>query len=397
MNTNTPKSKDPPAMTEQVCVLGRGKRDTAHIWSVLEAERIHGWRCESIDSLCARLDETAALLITEEALEERATEQLIAALEQQPDWSDIPLLLLTRNRTTEEAQVWLSHTLPRLGNVTVLQRPVKPMTLASAARVALRGRQRQFAMRDQVKRIRRTEHSLQRMHDELERANDDMARFFSMISHDLKHPAVGIETLMRLLQDDGESALSDEAKQNVEMILGECVRMKQMLRRLSNLGKLIHDPPKYQPTHLPRLVQSCFNPFKSLIQRRKIRTVRHVAARSLLLPRWHIEQILINLLDNAIRHGCVGGERRIDVRVELNSVDCRFSVMDRGPGIKTALHEKIFKPFHRFNTQTGQYGTGIGLAGVRLLAHRIGGKIELQSQPGRGACFTLIVSRHDPG
>ena len=120
----------------------------------------------------------------------------------------------------------------------------------------------------------------------------------------------------------------------------------------------------------------------------------------LLLDRIRLRRILINLVGNAVKFTRNG---RIAVRLESTSApdgfrQLRISVADNGPGIPAALHERIFQPFeqaedHRATASRSHDGAGLGLAISRRLAEKMGGRIELDSAPGRGSTFHIILER----
>lgn len=101
-----------------------------------------------------------------------------------------------------------------------------------------------------------------------------------------------------------------------------------------------------------------------------------------------VEQILINLLSNAIRHGPAG--RPVLISVEQTDRDLRMRVVDRGPGVAPELRERIFEPFERFDPHSG-LGTGLGLSVSRRLAEVLGGKLWMEETPGGGATFILLL------
>ncbi len=103
-----------------------------------------------------------------------------------------------------------------------------------------------------------------------------------------------------------------------------------------------------------------------------------------------LQQILSNLLSNAIRHSPEGAT--VSLTVAEASPELRFTVGDTGPGIPPELQERIFEPFERFNPETG-LGAGLGLAISRRLAAVLGGRLELWSAVGQGTRFTLALPK----
>jgi signal transduction histidine kinase len=101
-----------------------------------------------------------------------------------------------------------------------------------------------------------------------------------------------------------------------------------------------------------------------------------------------LEQILVNLLSNAVRHSPEGGAITVEVASGKDAVT--FRVVDRGPGIPPELHDRIFEPFERFNPHSG-IGTGLGLPVSRRLAEVLGGVLTVESRVGGGATFLLTL------
>jgi signal transduction histidine kinase len=101
-----------------------------------------------------------------------------------------------------------------------------------------------------------------------------------------------------------------------------------------------------------------------------------------------LEQIVVNLLSNALRHSPEG--ERVAVRVEAANSEIRFHVVDHGPGVPPELQTRIFEPFERFDPHSG-LGTGLGLPVSRRLAEVLGGRLTVESRTGHGADFTLTL------
>jgi signal transduction histidine kinase len=105
-----------------------------------------------------------------------------------------------------------------------------------------------------------------------------------------------------------------------------------------------------------------------------------------------IRRILENLLDNAVRYG--GAAVRIRVTTSGSEREATLEVTDDGPGIAEADAERIFEPFYRVRADAaGPEGTGLGLALARGLAERDGGRLTVESKPGAGSRFRLVLPR----
>ena len=132
----------------RVLVLAPTGKDAAMTESLLTTARISSCCCRNIDELCRQLDEGAsAVLLAEEAAAPEQAASLAKWLQRQPPWSDLPILVLARPGA-DSADV--AHAMDQLGNVTVLERPIRIAALISAVRTALRARQRQYQLRDDL-------------------------------------------------------------------------------------------------------------------------------------------------------------------------------------------------------------------------------------------------------
>ena len=103
-----------------------------------------------------------------------------------------------------------------------------------------------------------------------------------------------------------------------------------------------------------------------------------------------LQQILVNLLSNAVRHSPPGGSIQVTLRSNGNGVE--FVVRDEGPGIPVEIQERVIEPFERFDPHSG-LGTGLGLPVSRRLAEVLGGRLSVESAEGEGAAFILRLPK----
>lgn len=105
-----------------------------------------------------------------------------------------------------------------------------------------------------------------------------------------------------------------------------------------------------------------------------------------------LRQVLVNLVDNAVKYSPGGGE--VEVAVEEAGGEVRFTVRDEGPGVRLEERDRIFERFYRSDSGRGVAGTGLGLAISRELVERMGGRIWLESGAGRGSAFRVALPAH---
>ena len=146
-------------MPQQLAILAPSGRDATVIAGILRSGEIAACVESGIVSLIEALDEPRAggLILAEEALNDEGLQIFERWLAAQPPWSDLPVVLLTRGRARPEGNLALAA---RLGNVTILERPLHPVTLMSAARAALRARARQHEAEQYVEELEQSQQRL---------------------------------------------------------------------------------------------------------------------------------------------------------------------------------------------------------------------------------------------
>src|SRR5947209_7446883 len=175
----------------RVLLLAPTARDAALSRSILDEAGLACTVCEDLQTLCRELEAGAgAVILPEGALEEREAAELVAALERQPAWSDLPILMLTR-AGPDSPQA--ARALGTLGNVMFLELPVRVTTLVSTVRTALRARLRQYQIREHLADRERAAAALQ----EADRRKDE---FLAILAHELRNPMGAISNALQILR-----------------------------------------------------------------------------------------------------------------------------------------------------------------------------------------------------
>lgn len=247
---------------------------------------------------------------------------------------------------------------------------------------------------------------------ELQRANEEIQRFAYIVSHDLRSPLVNVmgftaeldaarEAITKHFAAETEKGaeLSDAVRLAVDEDLPESIgfirsstqkmdRLINAILRLSRQGRRILAPV---PVDLGELAGQVVDALQHRIQETGTEVI--VAEMpTVVTDRLAAEQILSNLIENALKYLAPGRPGRIAVSTREVRDRIHVDVTDNGRGIDPRDHERIFDLFRRSGTQD-QPGEGIGLAHVRALAYRLGGLVEVNSTPGEGSTFTLILPR----
>ncbi|KAB2959101.1 MAG: hypothetical protein F9K18_11740 [Thermoanaerobaculia bacterium] len=209
------------------------------------------------------------------------------------------------------------------------------------------------------------------------------------LAHEIKNPLAGLHGALEVLRDEapeGPSApLYDE-------MLGELKRVNGILQQLLESGRPA--PLRTQPTDLRKLLEDTADLMKPSLRRHDVELEVEIAEglSKALLDAAKIRQVLVNLIQNAAEAMRDGG--RVTVRASrLPSGEIVIAVADDGPGIAAGELERIFQPF--FTTKFS--GTGLGLAITRSLVEQHGGRVEVDSEPGRGTTFFVFLPDHSAG
>jgi len=242
---------------------------------------------------------------------------------------------------------------------------------------------------------------LDRRADELIAARDEAVRathaknsFLSNTSHELRTPLNAVLGFTQLLQ---LSDLGNEDKESVERILAAGRHLLALINELIDIARIESGgfSLSVEPVQVQLIVEETCQLMAPLAAERSITVGRYCSDPALAVhaDRQRFGQVLLNLVNNAIKYNRQGGE--VSVTCRPDGPD-RASVLvtDTGPGISAANLERIFVPFERLGAeQTGIEGTGIGLPLALALALAMGGQLTASSTVGEGSSFTVTLPR----
>jgi signal transduction histidine kinase len=221
----------------------------------------------------------------------------------------------------------------------------------------------------------------------LQEAEELERNFLMTVSHELRTPLTAIRGHVEALR---EGVAQDEASrsESLGVIAEEAGRLERLVGDVLDLAKL--DTRRFtlrrEEVDMGRLLERAYTTFAEEARRRGIDYQQVIDARPVIVADGdRVLQIISNLLSNAFRWTPDGG--RVELALEQENGTISVAVQDSGPGIPEDEAERIFRPFW---TRDG-LGTGLGLAIARELAAAHGGHIVLDSEPGRGTCFKLVL------
>jgi signal transduction histidine kinase/ActR/RegA family two-component response regulator len=388
---------------ERILICAPGGRNGQLIKDTLHRAGFLTDVCEDFGTLCRALTErpAGALILCEEALDRQRLKQLVETLNVQPPWSEIPLLVLTRPGKTTRGSLLVAEALSPRGNATLIERPLRVLTLLSAVRSALRARRRQYEVRELLERE-------QAARAQAEAANKAKDQFLAALSHELRTPLNPVLMTVTALQHD--PSLPESVREDLDVIRRNVELESSLIDDLLDLtritrGKLeLHQEAVDLHAILSHAVKTCCGvdtERKRLTVRLETSAERHYV--------WgdtaRLSQIFWNLVKNAIKFTPAGGS--ITVRTANEPSPSRISddgatppavrveVADTGIGIEPDAASRIFDAFEQENRGiTRRFGgLGLGLAICKALVQMHHGTIAVRSQgKGLGSTFTVRLS-----
>jgi light-regulated signal transduction histidine kinase (bacteriophytochrome) len=244
-------------------------------------------------------------------------------------------------------------------------------------------------VRDITERVR-AEQALRRANDALTRANADLEQFAYSASHDLQEPLRMVAVYSDMLQKKFSHALGPTGEQYLQYTVEGALRMERLIQDLlafTNASTFDEEPSESLDTNeaVARTVAALATEIAETGA-----FVTHSPLPSVRMHRYQLDQLIRNLVSNAIRYRR-GKPPRIHISAERQDLNWKFSVQDNGIGIDPKYKEQIFGIFKRLHSAAEYPGTGMGLAICQRIVQRTGGRIWLESEPGRGSTFFFTI------
>lgn len=250
--------------------------------------------------------------------------------------------------------------------------------------------------------------------EDLIRANEEVQRFAYIVTHDLRAPLVNImgftseldqslPPIQALIEkaDPGESdpvlaearrAALEDLPESIAFIRSSTRKMDGLINAILKISREGRRDLRPEEVDLGALIGTTVNALQHQIAAADGEVAIETTVPTIVTDRMTLDQILGNLLDNAVKYRAADRPLRIAITATRDHFGTiRIAVRDNGRGIASEDHERVFELFRRSGVQD-QAGEGIGLAHVRIMARNLGGDITLQSQAGEGATFTVTLA-----
>ncbi|WP_425335207.1 ATP-binding protein [Pseudomonas mandelii] len=411
-------------MSERALILAPLGRDSQIALIMLNEAGFEGLVTRDLVTLCSELAQGAGLLlISSEALLGCDLEPLLGLIEEQPAWSDLPIVLLTHHGGPEQNPA--SRLGPQLGNVTFLERPFHPVTLISLVTTALRGRRRQYEARDRLIDLSQSELRLQNTLETLEqqveertaqlRHNEEALRqsqkmeavgqLTGGIAHDFNNMLTGIIGSLELLRRRLARGRTDDLDGLIDLGVTSANRAAGLTHRLLAFSR--RQSLDSKPVNMNTLVVS----MGELLQRSINESIQ--LDMQLSEDLWvaeadpnQLESALLNLVLNARDAMPEGG--KLVVNTSNQHLDKGFTqvhsnlqpgdyvvlrVTDTGCGMPEGTITRAFDPF--FTTKPIGQGTGLGLSMIYGFSKQSHGHVTIESEVGNGTTVSLYLPRYN--
>ena len=411
-------------LSERLLILAPHGRDAAVALALLTDADLRALTVPDLAGLVRGLVEgTGAVLVTEEAVRTADLAPLSTWVAEQPAWSDMPFILLTRQGGGSERNPTAARLSKVLSNVSFLERPFHPTTLISVVMAALRGRRRQYEARTRLEELHTREAQLRELNATLEsrvaEAVDERAvaeealrqsqkmeavgQLTGGLAHDFNNLLAGISGSLELMQARmGQGRLND-LERYMTVAQGATKRAAALTHRLLAFSRRQTLTPK--PTSVNQLIGG----MEELIRRTigpeiALEVVGAAGLWPALIDPGQLENALLNLCINARDAMPDGG--RITIETANKWLDrpsaikrdipegqyLSLCVTDTGTGMPPEVIDRVFEPF--FTTKPIGQGTGLGLSMIYGFAQQSGGQVRIYSEVGEGTTVCLYMPRY---
>jgi signal transduction histidine kinase len=406
---------------DHVLVVAPSGHDAENTAQVLQGESIPVEIYSDMEKACTEARRgVGVLLFTHESLTTSALRNLLALLEQQEPWSDIPLVLLASGYDPGSPSFLSFKNLSQSSAVTVLERPLRVVTLVSAIKASLRARRRQYQVRDLLKqretilgelqdRASTLEASQRELvlakekisshADELEQTVADrtaklrdtiaqLEAFSYSISHDMRGPLRAMQQYSQILVEDHKADLKPQARDFLERIVRGANRLDRLIQDVLTYSRAVRVTMPIAPVDIDKLVRDIIQQYPSFqppqAEVKVLKPLPQVMGNEASLT-----QCISNLIGNAVKFVRQGETPQVKVYPGVVNGTVEICFEDNGIGIASEDQQRIFNIFERLHHDREYEGTGIGLSIVKKTVERMGGDVGVESSLGRGSKFWI--------
>jgi signal transduction histidine kinase len=235
-----------------------------------------------------------------------------------------------------------------------------------------------------------------RVRRSLEQANEDLRQFAYAASHDLQEPIRMVASYAQLLESRYADDLDEEAREYIEYAVDGAQRMRQLIKGLLKYSRVDKGGSEPEPVDLEELVDDVCRDLEVKIAETDA-TIETGDLPEIEADRSQLGQVFQNLLNNAIKFRREDVPPQVRVTAQREGRCWRVSVGDNGKGLDPDRADRLFQIFQRGQAREDHEGEGIGLAICKKIVDRHGGDIEVESTPGEGTTFHLLLPQTPVG
>jgi PAS domain S-box-containing protein len=243
-----------------------------------------------------------------------------------------------------------------------------------------------------VTQRRQLEEELKETVKELRHSNEELQQFAYVASHDLQEPLRTITSFTQLIERRYKDKLDSDADEFIEYIVDAAKRMQTLINDLLNYSRVATKKKGFELTDMGDVLKSALNNLNTAIYENNAEITYENLPKIMAEPGQMI-QLFQNLIGNAIKFRKPEVPPKINIKVckDKNKEEYVFSIQDNGIGMEQQYAERIFTIFQRLHTKEEYEGTGIGLAISKKVVELHGGRIWVESKPGRGSTFYFTI------
>lgn len=232
------------------------------------------------------------------------------------------------------------------------------------------------------------ENKLRQVISELERVNDGLKQFAYVTSHDLKTPLRNISTYLQLLRR--RNVLDTESNEMVDKAVTSVKHLNQLITDIFMYTTTGINAVEEEALDTNKVMQDVKSDIQAILDEKKVVLIIPSDLPSVRINRTQAIHVFSNMIGNAIKYN-TSAIPKVEIGCKQDGDFIEFTVADNGIGIAEEYQEQIFEIFKRLHTQQEYEGTGIGLAICKKIVEGYGGKIRVESTPGKGSKFVFTL------
>lgn len=351
--------------------------------SILESADYRLTKAQSAqEALLALINNDFALIVLDVRMPATSGLELAQIIKSRRRTRDIPIIFLTAHYAEDE------HVLSgySAGAVDYLTKPVQPGILRSKVAV--------FSdLHRKTRALNEANQKLNRRNEELLAANQELEAFSYTVSHDLRAPLRHVSGYVEMLREHAGADLDDEARRYLDLIQGSAGKLGELIDLFLDFARMGRADLNISPVDMNALVRQTIEDLEpETADRRVVWRVGNLPP--VQADADMMRQVWVNLLSNAVKYTRRRDPASIEIGCEsLPSGEYLFFVRDNGVGFNMQYANKLFGVFQRLHRESEFEGTGIGLANVRRIISRHGGRTMAEGTLDAGAKFSFTVRK----